>query len=101
MYVTSAVNAPANKVPSWASATVPSNIIPFDVLTVSTLLVVVVPVTCKSPSTVKSLPIVTSFGRPIVNETSVPDLVTAVTISFVVPIILRSSSAKDTSWVVE
>jgi len=69
--VLSAVTAPANKVSSFASAALPSKITPFDVLTVSTLLVVVVPVTCKSPETITSLvtvrlfPIVTSFGKPI------------------------------------
>ena len=45
--VLSAVTAPANKVSSFASAALPSKITPFDVLTVSTLFVVVVPVTCK------------------------------------------------------
>ena len=53
--VLSADNDPANNVSSFASATLPSNITPLDVLTVSTLFVVVVPVTCRSPETTKSL----------------------------------------------
>ena len=49
--VRSAVNAPAFNVSSLASAVVPSNTTPLEVLTVSTLFVVVVPVTCKLPLT--------------------------------------------------
>jgi hypothetical protein len=47
--VLSAVNVPANKVASKASAALPSNTTPFDVETVSTLFVVTVPVTVKFP----------------------------------------------------
>jgi len=55
--------------------------------------------TFKSPVTVKSLLIVTSLGKPTCNVTSVPDLDTAVSISFVVPIIFRSSVSRSTSSV--
>lgn len=58
--VLSPVNVPANKVSSLPSAALPSNITPFDVDTVSTLFVVVVPTTVKLPA------ITTSFGNPIV-----------------------------------
>ena len=51
----------------------------------------VLPLTCKSVVTVKSFPIVTSFGNPTITLTSVPTLVTAVSISFVVPRICKSS----------
>jgi hypothetical protein len=57
--------------------------------------------TSKSVVTVRSLVIVTSFGNPTCNVTSVPDLVTAVFTSFVVPIILKSSVNKSTSCVAE
>ena len=57
------------------------------------------PLTFKSPVTVKSFPMVTSFGKPTCNVTSVPDLVTAVLTSFVVPIIFRSSVSRSTSSV--
>ena len=50
--VLSAVTDPASKVTSFASAALPSNITPFDVDTVSTLFVVVVPVTVKLPGIV-------------------------------------------------
>ena len=79
--VLSAVNVPAINVNSFASATLPSKITPLDVLTVSTLFVVVVPVTCRSPKTVKSLLIVTSLGKPICTWL----FVTVVSTSFVVP----------------
>ena len=52
VYVLSADNVPANKVPSFASAALPSNTTPFVVDTTSTLFVVVVPVTTKSPGIV-------------------------------------------------
>ena len=55
--------------------------------------------TSKSVVTVKSLEIVTSFGKPTCNVTSVPDLVTAVFTSFVVPMIFRSSVSRSTSSV--
>ena len=47
------------------------------------------------------MPIVTSFGKPTVTVTSVPDLAAAVSISFAVPTILKSSVNKDTSPVPE
>ena len=56
----------------------------------------VLPFTCKSVVTVKSFPIVTSFGNPIIALTSVPTLVTAVSISFAVPRICKSSVNRST-----
>ena len=60
-------------------------------LTVFELTVVVVPLTVKLPA------IVTLLGNPTVTLTSVPDLVTAVSISFVVPMICKSSDNNATS----
>jgi len=62
--VLSAVRVPASKVSSLASAAEPSNMTPLDVDTVSTLFVVVVPVTCKLPGIITvgalaTVPIVT------------------------------------------
>ena len=51
--------------------------------------------------TVKSCPIVTSSGKLRVAFTLVPSFVTAVTISFVVPNICKSSVCKSTSCVPE
>ena len=61
VYVLSPDNVPANKVPSFASAALPSNTTPFDVDTTSTLFVVVLPVTTISPGKV-----VVVFVSPIV-----------------------------------
>ena len=71
------------------------------VLPVAPATVKLEPPTSKSVVTVKSLEIVTSFGNPTCNVTSVPDLVTAVFTSFVVPIIFRSSVSRSTSSVAE
>ena len=54
-----------------------------------------------APETVKSPPTVTSSGKPTVTLTSVPTLVTAVSISFAVPMICKSSVARLTSCVPE
>ena len=58
-------------------------------------------VTVASLVTDKSCPIVTSFGRPSVTVTSLLDLATVVSISFVVPKICKSSASKSTFCVVE
>lgn len=70
--VWSAVRAPANNVSSFVSAALPSNITPLDVDTVSTLFVVVVPVTWRSPGIIT----VTSAASPIVTSSDIwPNLV--------------------------
>ena len=69
------------------------------VIVASPAILIVAPVISSElsvPVTVKSLPIVTSFGKPIVTLTSFPTLVTAVSISFVVPINCKSSADKST-----
>ena len=58
---------------------------------------VVLPPTTKCLVTVKSFPTVTSLGNPTATVTSVPDLVTAVSTSFAVPTILKSSVKRSTS----
>ena len=55
------------------------------------------PFAWKTPVTVKLLPIVTSSGNPTVTFTSVPTLVTAVSISFAVPKTWKSSVRSATS----
>jgi len=69
-------------------------------LTVKLPVITAFPLTPKSLVTVKSLPIVTSLGKPIVTLTSVLSLVTAVSISFVVPKNCKSSAIKSTFCVV-
>jgi len=61
--VLSAVSVPASNVNSLASAALPSKITPLDVETTSTLFVVVVPVTVKSPGIT-----ISSDPSPIVKE---------------------------------
>ena len=90
--VLSAVGSSIDNVVSCASAEAPSNTNAFCTFTTVWLTVVVVPCTVKSPVTVKSLPIVTSFGKPTVNV--VPE--NAVSISLAVPAIVKVSEPKVT-----
>ena len=96
--VLSAVSVPANKVSSFASATLPSNTTPFDVDTVSTLFVVVVPVTCKSPgitTVVVPAPIVRLFAPTPSKIVLSPDVrsisVSPVSVVSVPPIVIVES----------
>src|SRR6056300_881528 len=81
LIVLSAVGSTTPKTVSLASAVEPSNVNEFVISIVVEFTVVVVPLTIKSPVTVKLLPIVKSFGKPIVSVS--PD--TAVSISLDVP----------------
>ena len=67
----------------------PSVKIGSSIVTVVLLTVVCVPLTCRLPVTIRSLPIVTSFGNPIVTP-AVSDPLPVTSISFVVPVIVAT-----------
>ena len=82
--VWSAVSVPANKISSLSSAALPSNITPLDVDTVSTLFVVVVPVTVRLPTTDRFL--VTFKSRLAVTVPAFRDIVSTTKLVMLLPI---------------